>query len=50
MATAEEKADRYWSELLHMKRQEMLREVPEDSLAEAKRAAPPRPWGRSLTA
>jgi len=50
MATAEEKADRYWSELLHMKRQEMLREVPEDALAEAKRAAPPRPWGRSLTA
>mmetsp|Transcript_115064 Transcript_115064/g.229123 ORF Transcript_115064/g.229123 Transcript_115064/m.229123 type:complete len:531 (-) Transcript_115064:34-1626(-) len=50
VATAEEKADRYWSELLHMKRQEMLREVPDGSLAEAKRAAPPRPWGRSLTA
>jgi len=50
MATAEEKADKYWSELLHMKRQEMLREGPEDSLAEAKRAAPSRPWGRSLTA
>lgn len=32
MATAEEKADRYWSELLHMKRQEMLRDGNSPSL------------------
>lgn len=31
MVSAEEKADRYWSELLHMKREEMLREVPHDT-------------------
>jgi len=56
MATAEEKADRYWSELVHMKRLEMLREVPADT-PQALQQAPPsrttsqqRVWGRSLTA
>merc|ERR1712048_95746 len=33
-ADAQEKADRYWNELLHMKKQEMLRESPSGTIGD----------------
>jgi serine/threonine protein kinase len=53
-ATAEEKADRYWSELLHMKRQALISSdlpqgTPRQAPAVASPPAPTRGYKRSLT-
>merc|ERR1712060_990225 len=50
MASAEEKADRYWSELLHMKRLEMLRESSPSSAARVSTVTLPPPVRRCNTA
>jgi wee1-like protein kinase len=53
-ATAEEKADRYWSELLHMKRQELLKDPRDNSDGHSRsprrHSSKPSKLARSVTA